>query len=64
MLNCIYFIKRLRKNTLRDKVNNGFTNSLFFPVTYRIIHVTVMSHSRDDNRKEELNLQKWRFFMF
>ena len=37
---------------------------LFFTVTNRIIHVTVMSHSRDDNRKEELNLQKWRFFMF
>ena len=28
---------------------------LFFTVTNRIIHVTVMSHSRDDNRKEELN---------
>jgi hypothetical protein len=39
---------------------------LFFTVTYRIIHVTVMSHSRDDNRKEELNLQKCHleFFMF
>jgi hypothetical protein len=24
---------------------------LFFTVTYRIKHVTVMSHSRDDNRK-------------
>jgi hypothetical protein len=30
---------------------------LFFTVTYRIIQVTAMSHSRDDNRKEELNLQ-------
>jgi hypothetical protein len=29
-----------------------------------IIHVTVMSHSRDDCRKEELKLQKWCFFMF
>jgi hypothetical protein len=30
---------------------------IFFTVTYRIIHVTVMYHSRDDYRKEELNLQ-------
>ena len=37
---------------------------LVFIVTYRVIYVTVMSHSRDDYRKEELNLQKWRFFMF
>ena len=37
---------------------------LFLTVTYRLIDVTVMSHSRDDNRKEELNLQKWRFFIF
>ena len=63
MLNCIYFIKRFLKNTLRDKASNGFTNSLF-TVTYRIIHTTVISHSSDDYRKEELNLQKWCFFMF
>ena len=37
---------------------------LFFTVTYRIIHVTVMSHSRDDYRKKELKLQKWCFIMF
>ena len=37
---------------------------LFFTDTYRIIHVTVISHNRDDTRKKELNLQKWRFFMF
>jgi hypothetical protein len=30
---------------------------LFFTVTYRIIHVTVMSHSRDDYRKKELNFK-------
>jgi hypothetical protein len=34
---------------------------LFFTVTR---HVTVMSHNKDDYRKEELNLQKWCFFMF
>jgi hypothetical protein len=27
---------------------------LFFTVTYRIIHVTVMSHSRDDYRKKRI----------
>jgi hypothetical protein len=37
---------------------------IFFTVTYRIIHVAVMPYSRDDYRKEELNLQKWCFFMF
>ena len=26
---------------------------LFFTVTYRIIHVTVMSHSRDDLKKKK-----------
>jgi hypothetical protein len=36
---------------------------IFFTVTYRIIHVTVMSHNRADYRKDELNLQKWYFFM-
>ena len=34
---------------------------VFFTVTYRIIQVTVMYHSRDDSRKEELNLQKMVF---
>ena len=63
MLNCIYFIKRFKKNTLRDMASNGFTNSLF-TVTYRIIQTTVIFHSRDDYRKEELNLQKSCFFMF
>jgi hypothetical protein len=43
--------------TLRDMASNGFTNSLF-TVTYRIIHVTVMSHSMDDYGKKELKLQK------
>ena len=37
---------------------------LFFTVIYRIIHVTAMSHNRDDYRKKELKLQKWCFFMF
>jgi hypothetical protein len=37
---------------------------IFFTVTYGIIHVTVMSHSRDDYRKKELKLQKWCSFMF
>jgi len=37
---------------------------LFFTVTYRIIHVTVMFHSRDDYRKKELKLQKCCFIMF
>ena len=53
MLNCIYFIKRLKKKYKRIMD----LQMLFFTVTYRIIHVTVMSHSRDGNRKEELNLQ-------
>ena len=34
---------------------------VFFTVTYRIIYVTVMYHSRDDYRKEELNFQKMVF---
>ena len=37
---------------------------LFFTGTYRIIHVTVMSHSRDDYRRKELKLQKCCFIMF
>ena len=36
----------------------------FFTVTYRIIHVMVMSHSWNGHRKKELKLQKWCFFMF
>ena len=41
MLNCINFIKRLKKNTLRDKANKGFTNSIF----YRHI----LNNTRDGN---------------
>ena len=37
---------------------------LFFTVTYRIIHVTVMSQNGDDFRKKELKLQKCCFLMF
>jgi hypothetical protein len=37
---------------------------LCFTITDRIIHVAVMSHSGEDYRKEEFNLQKWCFFMF
>ena len=33
---------------------------VFFTVTYRIIHVTVMSHSWDDNRKEEKKNQTFK----
>ena len=36
---------------------------LFFTVTYRIIHVTVMSQNGDDFRKKELKLQKCWFFL-
>jgi hypothetical protein len=31
---------------------------------YRIMHVTVMSHNRDDYRKKELKLEKLCFIMF
>ena len=36
---------------------------LFFTVTYIIIHVTVMSHNRDDYRKKELKVKKLCFIV-
>ena len=53
MLNCIYFIERFIKYIKGYTPNNGL-KILFLTVTYRIIQVTAMSHSRDDNRKKEL----------
>ena len=53
MLNCIYFIKRFIKYIKGYTPNNGL-KILFLTVTYRIIQVTAMSHSRDDYRKKEL----------
>ena len=57
MLNCIYFIERFIKYIKGYTPNNGL-KILFLTVTYRIIQVTVMSHSRDDNRKKELKKNK------
>ena len=58
MLNWSYFIKRFIKK--QHEVIRRIMNFqiLFFTVTYRIIHVMVMSHSRDDYRRKELKLFK------